>query len=82
MVIDKIYNENCLDTMKRMISDNQKVDIILTSPPYHHDLKFLNGEYVIIAVYTEYPEQKLEHDVMRLPISTSQETYPQDFSMC
>lgn len=34
MEINKIYNEDCFDTMKRMVSDNQTVDIILTSPPY------------------------------------------------
>lgn len=34
MEINKIYNEDCFETMKKMISDNQKVDCILTSPPY------------------------------------------------
>lgn len=34
MNINTIYNENCFDTMKHMLDDNQKVDIILTSPPY------------------------------------------------
>lgn len=34
MDVNKIYNENCFDTMKRMLLDNQTVDIILTSPPY------------------------------------------------
>ena len=32
MKINKIYNENCLDTMHRM-SDNF-IDLIITSPPY------------------------------------------------
>ena len=40
MKINKIYNENCLDTMKRM-PDNF-VDGIITSPPYD-DLKKYNG---------------------------------------
>ena len=31
----EIYNENCIDTMNRMIDDNKKIDIILTSPPYN-----------------------------------------------
>lgn len=30
-----IYNENCFDTMSRMVDENQKVNIILTSPPYN-----------------------------------------------
>ena len=29
------YNENCIDTMQKMISKDYKVDIILTSPPYN-----------------------------------------------
>ena len=32
MEINKIYNENCLDTMTRMASNS--VDLTLTSPPY------------------------------------------------
>lgn len=34
MNINTIYTENCFDTMKHMQEDNQKVDVILTSPPY------------------------------------------------
>lgn len=34
MEINKIYNQDCFDTMKQMLDDNQKVDVILTSPPY------------------------------------------------
>lgn len=34
MEINKIYNEDCFKTMKKMVADGQKVDIILTSPPY------------------------------------------------
>lgn len=39
MEINKIYNENCLDTMKRM--DSCSIDCIITSPPYNK--KGLNG---------------------------------------
>src|SRR5207253_1387312 len=38
--LNNIYNENCLDTMKRM-PDNF-VDMTLTSPPYD-DLRNYNG---------------------------------------
>lgn len=31
----KIYNESCISTMERMASNNEKVDLILTSPPYN-----------------------------------------------
>lgn len=40
MMIDKIYTENCLDTMKRM-PDNF-VDLVVTSPPYDN-LRTYNG---------------------------------------
>ena len=32
MEINKVYNENCLDTMKRM--PNNFIDLTITSPPY------------------------------------------------
>jgi len=38
--INRIYNENCLETMKRM--PNNFVDCVITSPPYD-DLKKYNG---------------------------------------
>lgn len=34
MEINKIYNEDCFETMLHMVENNQKVNIILTSPPY------------------------------------------------
>jgi len=33
MTVNKIYTENCLDTMKKMKDDS--VDIVFTSPPYN-----------------------------------------------
>lgn len=40
MEINKIYNENCLDTMKRM--DDNFIDLTVTSPPYDNLRKY-NG---------------------------------------
>ena len=34
MKIDTIYNENCLDTINRMIQDGVHPDLVVTSPPY------------------------------------------------
>ena len=31
----EIKNEDCVVTLNRMINDGQKVDIVLTSPPYN-----------------------------------------------
>lgn len=33
MELNKIYNEDCLDTMRRM--EDKSIDVILTSPPYN-----------------------------------------------
>ena len=41
MKLNKIYNENCLDTMKRMSDDF--VDIVVTSPPYNIGKNRLNS---------------------------------------
>jgi site-specific DNA-methyltransferase (adenine-specific)/modification methylase len=43
METNKIYNENCLETMKRM-PDNS-VNCVITSPPYNMRLRIRNGEY-------------------------------------
>lgn len=40
MQLDKIYNENCLDTMGRM--DDNSIDLTVTSPPYDN-LRTYNG---------------------------------------
>lgn len=33
--LNRIYNEDCFETMKLIADGNQKVDIVLTSPPYN-----------------------------------------------
>ena len=38
--LNKIYNEDCLETMKRM--DDEYIDLVVTSPPYD-DLRQYNG---------------------------------------
>lgn len=43
MQINKIYNEDCLDTMSRM--PDGFVDLSLTSPPYNMNLRIRNGSY-------------------------------------
>lgn len=40
---DKIYTEDCLQTMKRMGDD--AVDTVITSPPYNMGLKLQKGKY-------------------------------------
>jgi len=43
MEFNRIYNENCLDTLKRM--ENDSVDLVITSPPYNMNLRIRNGKY-------------------------------------
>ena len=48
--INKIYNENCLDTMKRI--PNEFIDTIITSPPYDklRDYKTYSFDFEPIAI--------------------------------
>lgn len=41
--LNKIYNENCLDTLKRIPDDT--IDIVITSPPYNMRLRIRGGKY-------------------------------------
>lgn len=38
-----VYNENCLDTMKRF--DDDSINLIITSPPYNMNLRIMKGKY-------------------------------------
>lgn len=75
--LNKIYQESCLETLKRMKDDS--VDIVITSPPYNMNLRIRNGEYCsrqivkeISTKYTEYSDNlpidvynQLHSDVLR-----------------
>lgn len=41
--LNKIYNEDCLETMKKM--EDGSIDIIITSPPYNMNIKLQNRQY-------------------------------------
>ena len=55
MELNKIYNENCLDTMK--LFDNNFIDMVLTSPPYD-DLRNYNGY--------KFPFEKIVKELYRI----------------
>jgi len=42
--INKIYNENCIETMKNI--NDQEVDIVITSPPYNMNWRVYKGKYI------------------------------------
>jgi len=55
MELNKIYNENCLDTMK--LFKNNFIDMVLTSPPYD-DLRNYNGY--------KFPFEKIVKELYRV----------------
>lgn len=58
MQINKIYNENCIDTMNRMRDECVLADIILTSPPYNTTNFNIKGQ----RIYDEYDDSKSEQE--------------------
>jgi site-specific DNA-methyltransferase (adenine-specific) len=50
--LNKIYNENCLDTMARM-PDNY-IDLVVTSPPYNMNLRIRNEKYCSRQIVKEF----------------------------
>lgn len=57
-LINQIFNESCIDTMKK-IPDNF-VDVVITSPPYNMNLRIRNGEYcsrqIVKEISTKYED--------------------------
>ena len=52
MEVNKIYNENCLDTMARM--KNKEIDLTVTSPPYNMNLRISKGKYISRQIVKEF----------------------------
>lgn len=50
--INKVYNENCLETLKRL--DDNSVDLVITSPPYNMNLRIRNGKYCSRQIVKEF----------------------------
>jgi site-specific DNA-methyltransferase (adenine-specific) len=57
-LINTIFNESCIDTMKRI--PNDFVDVVITSPPYNMNLRIRNGEYcsrqIVKEISTKYED--------------------------
>lgn len=58
--INKIYNEDCFDTMKRM--GDKSVNLILTSPPYNMTKR--KGGYADSGRYDVYKDWKTEDEYL------------------
>ncbi|MGI8468943.1 MAG: DNA-methyltransferase [Pyrinomonadaceae bacterium] len=63
--INRVYNEPCLETMKKMPGDF--VDLVITSPPYNMNLRIRNGKYCSRQVVKEF-STKYAHFSDNLPI--------------
>lgn len=42
----KLYNDDCLKVLQKMIDNNEKVGCIITSPPYNMCLRIHSGRYM------------------------------------
>lgn len=47
-----IYNESCVDTLKRL--EDNSVDLVITSPPYNMNLRIRNGKYCSRQIVKEF----------------------------
>ncbi len=66
MEINKIYNEDCLETMSRM--PDGFVDLSLTSPPYNMNLRIRNGSYCSRQIIKEEFSTKYSEFSDNVPI--------------
>tara|TARA_R110000868_G_C10661230_1_gene745850 strand:+ start:53 stop:760 length:708 start_codon:yes stop_codon:yes gene_type:complete len=72
MEVNKIYNENCLETMAKM-ADNF-IDLTVTSPPYNLGAKHHTGNNVFEA-YDEYIDDIPEEEYQQQQIKVLNEIY-------
>ncbi len=72
MKVNKIYNEDCLETMSRM-NDNF-IDLTVTSPPYNLGVKHHTGNKVFEA-YDEYIDDMPEDEYQQQQINVLNEIY-------
>lgn len=63
--INKVYNENCLDTLKKI--NDKTIDLVITSPPYNMNLRIRNGQYCSRQIVKEF-SSKYEGFDDNLPI--------------
>jgi site-specific DNA-methyltransferase (adenine-specific) len=50
--LNKVYNESCLETLKRIPDDF--IDLVVTSPPYNMNLRIRNGKYCSRQIVKEF----------------------------
>lgn len=60
MELNTIYNEDCIKTMETLVINNDKVDCIITSPPYNMTKR--KGGYADSGRYDVYTDWKPEEE--------------------
>ena len=63
MELNKIYNEDCFATIKAMKESGQKIDFVLTSPPYNMTKR--KGGYADTGRYDVYRDWKSEEEYLK-----------------
>lgn len=58
--LNHIYNENCLDTLKKI--PNNYINLVITSPPYNMNLRIRNGQYCSRQIVKEFSTKYDEFD--------------------
>jgi len=66
MELNKIYNENALDTMAKM--KDKEIDLTVTSPPYNMNLRISKGKYISRQIVKEFSTKYVGFDD-NLPIN-------------
>ena len=61
--LNHIYNEDCFQTMCKMVENNIKVDTILCSPPYN--MTHRKGGFADTGRYDVYEDWKTEEDYLK-----------------
>jgi site-specific DNA-methyltransferase (adenine-specific) len=74
MIVNKIYNENCLETMAKM--PNKFIDLVVTSPPYNMRTRISNGKYTT-REKSKHFSNKYEHFDDALSINNFYEFHSQ-----
>lgn len=60
MELNRIYNEDCIATMENLVVNNDKVDCVITSPPYNMTKR--KGGYADSGRYDVYTDWKPEEE--------------------
>lgn len=58
--LNKVYNENCLETMSKM--ENNSIDLVITSPPYNMNLRIREGKYCSRQIVKEFSTKYADFD--------------------